>query len=166
MSPFTFADGTHVPKDNWVCVPHLPLMTDPATYPDPDTFDGFRFVSKDGTDPQSRFSHTSWSFPYWGSVKQGWSVQSLFNTHPCSASPFYQRLNKIRLSTSLANHLCLLSPARFYVSMAVKMIVIQFLENYDFKLAKQNIPTTLSYDIMKMPHPFLAILVRERRHAA
>lgn len=35
MSPFTFADGTHVPKNNWVCVPHLPLMTDPATYADP-----------------------------------------------------------------------------------------------------------------------------------
>ena len=74
LSPFTFSDGVHVPSGNWVCVPQQALMQDPANYPDPMTFDGFRFANgKDGnTTSESRFSHPSWRFPFWGSVKQAW----------------------------------------------------------------------------------------------
>jgi hypothetical protein len=50
--------------------------------------------------------------------------------------------------------------------MALKTIVTHFLKNYDFKLAKQNISPTFSYDILQMPHPLLAILVRERERAS
>ncbi|KAL9134458.1 MAG: hypothetical protein Q9175_004360, partial [Cornicularia normoerica] len=72
LSPFTFSDGVHVPSGNWVCVPQQALMQDPAIYPDPMIFDGFRFANgKDGNaTSDSRFSHPSWRFPFWGSVKQ------------------------------------------------------------------------------------------------
>ncbi|THV54437.1 hypothetical protein BGAL_0026g00080 [Botrytis galanthina] len=125
MSPFTFDDGTHVPCGNYVCVPHNPIMTNPAVYPEPDTFDGFRFVSKDQSASTSRFSHTSHEFPFWGSVKHG-------------------------------------CPARFFVSLALKMIVVHFLNSYEFKLADPSANHTFSYDIIRMPNPFLAILIRER----
>ena len=46
--------------------------------------------------------------------------------------------------------------------MAVKTIVVHFLENYDFRLAEQSVPKTFSYDVLQMPHPLLAILIRER----
>ncbi|KAA8577096.1 hypothetical protein EYC84_007101 [Monilinia fructicola] len=71
MSSFTFDDGTHVPIGNYVCVPHAPIMNNPAIYPDPETFDGFRFVSKETSKSMSRLTHTSADFPFWGSVKQG-----------------------------------------------------------------------------------------------
>lgn len=75
MSPFTFADGTYVPSGNWVCVPQQAIMLDENNYANANVFDGFRFVrNKDQDSPfsDSRFSHPSWSFPFWGSVKQAW----------------------------------------------------------------------------------------------
>ncbi|KAL8830386.1 MAG: hypothetical protein Q9191_001463 [Dirinaria sp. TL-2023a] len=72
MAPFTFSDGTHVPANNWIVVPQQSQMKDPANYTNPETFDGFRFVksNKEGAASESRFSHPSWRFPFWGSVKQ------------------------------------------------------------------------------------------------
>lgn len=163
MSPFTFADGTYVPKNNWVCVPHLPLMTDPATYPDPETFNGFRFVGKDGVSSDSRFSHTSWSFPYWGSVKQGRYVKVSLLV-PSEFESSFKRSDEVWPGCPLTDYLCPFSPARFFVSIAVKMIVIHFLENYEFKLPEKKIPKTVAYDILQMPHPLLAILIRKRKY--
>ena len=76
MTPFTFSDGTHVPANNWIVVPQQAQMKDPANYPEPEKFDGFRFVkySQEGASSESRLSHPSWRFPFWGSVKQAWSV--------------------------------------------------------------------------------------------
>ncbi|KAL9077853.1 MAG: hypothetical protein Q9157_003230 [Trypethelium eluteriae] len=74
LSPFTFSNGTHVPPDNWIVVPQKAQMTDSANYDDAETFHGFRFASQgsEGTRSESRFSHPSWQFPFWGSVKQAW----------------------------------------------------------------------------------------------
>jgi len=75
-TPFTFSDGTYVPPKNWVVVPQLVQMKDPANYANPETFDGNRFVKHTWEDAasESRLSHPSWRFPLWGSVKQAWSV--------------------------------------------------------------------------------------------
>jgi hypothetical protein len=43
------------------------------------------------------------------------------------------------------------------------MIATHFIENYDFKVAEQNIGSTFSYHVLEMPHPLLAIQVRERK---
>lgn len=74
MSPFTFSDGTYVPADNWICVPQQAPMTDPTIYPKPNTFDGFRFVVDETARSESRLTHSSWAFLFWGSVRQSWSV--------------------------------------------------------------------------------------------
>jgi hypothetical protein len=74
MSGFTFDDGTHVPKDNWICVPQTPQMTLPEIITDPETFDGFRFVNKDENTSNSRFSDMGREFPFWGNPKTGWWV--------------------------------------------------------------------------------------------
>lgn len=51
-------------------------MQDPANYPDPQTFNPFRFVADKDDSPRSeaRFSHPSRSFPFWGAVGRAWSV--------------------------------------------------------------------------------------------
>ena len=76
MTPFTFSDGTHVPANNWIVVPQQAQMKDPANYPKPEKFDGFRFDAHDreGVASESRFPHPSCHFPFWGSIKQVWSV--------------------------------------------------------------------------------------------
>ena len=74
MSSYTFADGTHVPAGNWISIPQRALMSDPALYPEPKDFNPFRFVTyRNGVaESASRFTHPSWSFPYWGSVRRAW----------------------------------------------------------------------------------------------
>lgn len=68
---FTFRDGTHVPAGNFVAVHHYQMQRNAASYADPDTFDGFRFVDAEGAS-RSRLTHGSWDFTFWGSTKQGW----------------------------------------------------------------------------------------------
>ncbi|RDL38407.1 uncharacterized protein BP5553_02747 [Venustampulla echinocandica] len=129
MSPFTFADGTYVPKHNWICVPHTPLMTLPNAYSNPETFQGFRFVDTEGNRSTSRFWDMSREFPFWGNPKTG-------------------------------------CPARYFVSLNMKMMAIHFLESYDFRVAKQAIRPTFSYHVLEMPHPLLAIEIRARKPEA
>ncbi|KAL9081328.1 MAG: hypothetical protein Q9159_007350, partial [Coniocarpon cinnabarinum] len=100
-SDFTFKDGTHVPKGNWVAVHHYGMQRHAESYNDPDTFDGFRFVREDGVNT-SRLTHGAWNFTFWGSTKQG-------------------------------------CPARFYTSVAMKLLITHILLNYDIKLADEKL---------------------------
>ncbi|KAL8771386.1 MAG: hypothetical protein Q9203_004991 [Teloschistes exilis] len=132
MTPFTFSDGTHVPVNNWIVVPQQCMMKDPEHYPRPETFDGFRFVQPRGggeeggvAGSESRLSHPSWRFPFWGSVKQA-------------------------------------CPARFYVTDMTKMIVSRFIMDFDFKLADENVPGSFAWGPLRVPHPCLAFLLKER----
>lgn len=56
------------------------------------------------------------------------------------------------------------SPARFFVSLNLKMIAINLLENYNLRLVNQRVRPTFSYHVLEMPHPFLSIEVRAREH--
>lgn len=58
--------------------------------------------------------------------------------------------------------LTIASPARFYVSMAVKMRLIEFLSQYEFKVADEKVPSSFAWGVARLPHPNLAFLVRER----
>lgn len=42
LSDFRLSDGTLIPKGSYVCCPLEAVTHDPAHYPDPDTFDGYR----------------------------------------------------------------------------------------------------------------------------
>ncbi|KAL8915859.1 MAG: hypothetical protein Q9172_006602 [Xanthocarpia lactea] len=69
--PFKFADGTLVPKDNWIVVPSQALMQDEQFYSEPQRFNGFRFVNSEGkTNSSSLFSTPSFEFPFWGGTKR------------------------------------------------------------------------------------------------
>lgn len=85
VQPYTFSDSVHVPVGNRVCVPGGAILRDPALYPDPEEFNGFRFVhahgqrehrAEDGEHKSSRgssqFTETSTSFPLWGVGKRAW----------------------------------------------------------------------------------------------
>ncbi|ESZ95192.1 hypothetical protein SBOR_4423 [Sclerotinia borealis F-4128] len=76
LKPFTFADGTHVPKDIWICAPQHIMNLDEANYSSPNTFDPFRFVpsTKASVDEvhASRFTTPSHNFLYWSGPKRPW----------------------------------------------------------------------------------------------
>ena len=42
-----------------------------------------------------------------------------------------------------------------------KSIVSQFIMNYDFKLADESVPSSLTWRELKVPHPFLAFLLKK-----
>lgn len=52
--PFTFSDGTFIPKGTRVEVAAFATHGDDANYPDPTTFDPFRFVDKTKKENEGR----------------------------------------------------------------------------------------------------------------
>ena len=44
LRPFELSDGTYIPKDTMIEVPYYAITRDPSIFPDPDTFNGFRFA--------------------------------------------------------------------------------------------------------------------------
>lgn len=70
-------------------------------------------------------------------------------SHPSLTFPFW----------GPASHAC---PARFYVSMVVKLILMHFIKHYEVKLADPNAKPQFSWGINMITHPSLAFLIRER----
>ena len=54
------------------------------------------------------------------------------------------------------------SPARFYVTDMSKMIVAQFIMNYDVKIADETVPSSFAWGALRVPHPRLAFLLKKR----
>ena len=71
LVPYTFSDGLSVAAGDWVCIPQQAIIFDARFYPHPTTFDGFRFLPKDGVEP-SRFTEPSLKWPIWGLGKTVW----------------------------------------------------------------------------------------------
>lgn len=55
------------------------------------------------------------------------------------------------------------SPARFYVSVVMKMILSHLIVDYEFKLADPTAQPFLTFGKMRLPSPFMSILVRKKR---
>lgn len=65
--PYNFTDGTiKVPQGATVCVPAYDMLHDPSRYPNPQKFDGARFIPKNQTNDQVRFTKVAHDFPMWG----------------------------------------------------------------------------------------------------
>ena len=81
LRPFTFNDGTYIPAGNKVCVVQQAMMSDPANYDNPASFQGFRFANGDYDIPisTSRLSHPSTDFTLWGSVRYPWYESVIFD---------------------------------------------------------------------------------------
>lgn len=54
------------------------------------------------------------------------------------------------------------SPARFYVSVVMKMILSHLIVDYEFKLADATAQPFLLFGKTRLPNPFMTILVRKR----
>jgi hypothetical protein len=66
------------------------------------------------------------------------------------------------LGTDMTHGAVFSSPARWYVSQSLKMILVHLLENYDFKLADPRAPRTFFWTTAVVPRASTALLIRPR----
>lgn len=69
LQPFTFSDGLHVPRGQWICVPYRAMMRDEKFFHRADVFDGRRFLPKLGEAfdaSKAGLSHSSDDWLLWG----------------------------------------------------------------------------------------------------
>jgi hypothetical protein len=124
MTPYTTADGCHIPSGNWLAIPQIALMRDEKIWSNGKGFEGFRFVDENQSS-ESRWTHPSYEYPFWGSIR-----------HAC--------------------------PARFYVSVVMKMILSHLLLSYEFKLKDEKAAPCLTFGKVRLPSPFMTLLVKKR----
>ena len=62
--PYTFSDGTYLPKGTYIAVPADAIQLDESNYPDPTSFVPFRFVdqAKEGSGRKLNMTATSTDF--------------------------------------------------------------------------------------------------------
>ena len=70
-------------------------------------------------------------------------------THPSYEYPFWGSIR----------HAC---PARFYVSVVMKMILSHLLLSYEFKLKDEKAAPCLTFGKVRLPSPFMTLLVKKR----
>ena len=90
MTDVVLVDGTVIPKGTMVCVPTFSIQHDAAKYPEPDTFDPFRFARKRGAAGEGVKHQASTTAPEYlpfGHGKVAWCVSfSLLATSPSVCS--------------------------------------------------------------------------------
>ena len=70
---YTFADhAAYVPAGSTVCVSSYNLMHDAQVYPNPDDFNGHRFVTTKSKARGTKLTEVSETFPVWGYGSLAW----------------------------------------------------------------------------------------------
>ncbi len=135
------SDGTLIPARTIIGVPSHAITHNPDLYPNPEIFDGWRFVS-----PASPIGPNP-------------SSPSL----PTPSPPTFVTTNSANLSWGYGKHAC---SGRFFASYEIKMVIAYLLMNYDFKF-KENQggrrPRNVSFELQNAPDPTIEILLRRRR---
>ncbi|KAK4210620.1 putative cytochrome P450 E-class, group IV [Rhypophila decipiens] len=107
LKPFTLSNGQHIPAGIIIEVPAQAIAMDPEMFEEPDKFDGLRFYK------MREKAREAGEFDVAG---QGQFVS----------------VSKGSLSFGYGRHAC---PGRFFAGNEIKMIVANYLLNYDIKLA-------------------------------
>lgn len=135
QTQYTFQDGLNIPKGTYVCLPALAIEHDPYFYPNPHVFDGLR-------------SYRSYMEANKGGGKQ-------------NANQFrYTTTGRTNMSFGHGKNAC---PGRFFASLAVKMVMVKLLTEYDFKFLPGTIrPSNLMLHEFIVISPSQKILVRRK----
>ncbi|KAF2478184.1 putative cytochrome P450 [Lindgomyces ingoldianus] len=132
---FTFANGLHIPKGTYVCMPTYTIENDPAHTPNPTTFDGFRSYR----------------------VRQ--ALQD--SQHQKEANEYqFSSFGKTVLNFGYGKAAC---PGRYFASLIIKMVFVKLLTEYEFKfLEGTERPKNLIVHEFLFPWPWDRILVRRK----
>lgn len=107
LKPVTLPDGTHLPAGCIIEAANKPVLLDPELYPNPTTFDPYRFVrlrtDPDAPDPLGFKNREQYQFV---------------------------SVTKENMSFGFGRHAC---PGRFFAANEIKLILANLLLNYDIK---------------------------------
>ncbi|KAG6990988.1 cytochrome P450 [Physcia stellaris] len=135
VQPFVFrSTGCRVPVGQIVCVPAWEFMHDKSRYPNPEDFDGHRFVrnsqSRRPSFPENpmrgtTFTDASEAFPIWG----------------------------------LGSKVC---PGRWHASLIIKMVLVKLIQDYDFRLEAGGKRVKWFWETFQMPYEGTRVLMKKR----
>lgn len=77
MKDVTLTDGTFLPQGTMVAAVASPIHHDETLYPDPNTFDPFRFsrmADEEGPNAAHRFTHSTAKWLTFGNGRHAWYV--------------------------------------------------------------------------------------------
>jgi hypothetical protein len=160
--PFHLSDGTEVKVGQWICSAVRGMNLDPANFPQPNEFRGFRFVdpqvlerSLSGTlpipeafqkpDPGKVSDFTELSdWQLWGTGRSAWYV-------------VWRRVSQFVANAAHP------SIGRWYAGALIKIIVSGFITKWDMKFASPNAMRHVSWRtfIYPIPSTKLTLVPRE-----
>ncbi|CAK7237381.1 hypothetical protein SCUCBS95973_009939 [Sporothrix curviconia] len=143
LKPVTLRDGTFIPAGCLIEAANKAVLMDPDIYPDPATFDPYRFVrlrtNADAPDPLAYKNREQYQFV---------------------------SVTKENMSFGFGRHAC---PGRFFAANEIKLILANLLLNYDLRLAAAG-EGGLAKDVVLGsgvgPDPSRVILFRKARARA
>ncbi|MCJ1248353.1 hypothetical protein MMC30_005570 [Trapelia coarctata] len=139
LKPFTFSDGrTHVAPGEIACAPAWEIMHNEAKYPNPNAFEGLRFV-KDLPLPTSTFASGMRNEPMRGTTL----------TDASKDFPIW----------GLGSKVC---PGRWHAALVLKMALVQLLKEYDFRLENEGARLKWWWETFQMPYESTRVAFRKR----
>ncbi|KAI3326358.1 cytochrome P450 [Xylariaceae sp. AK1471] len=135
--PFTFHDGFTIPAGTRIAFPVDQLARDPDIFPNPETFDGFRYFRFSEDDARTEDGVNQWK-----------------------ASHAHQR----NLVFGYGTHVC---PGRFFAVRLMKIIFTKLLVEYDIRSEwpQGGIPPSFFIEGSAVPHTTASISFRRRSAA-
>ncbi|KAI0388401.1 cytochrome P450 [Xylariaceae sp. FL0594] len=132
--PFTFHDGLTLPVGTRVAFPVDEYTRDPDTFPDPDKFDGYRYIRFTESDTRTEDGVNQWN-----------------------ASHAHQ----LNLTFGYGAHVC---PGRFFAVRLIKIIFTKLLTEYDFRSEWKGdgMPPGFQFEGSEVPNIKARISFRKR----
>ncbi|OCL05803.1 cytochrome P450 [Glonium stellatum] len=132
LQPFTFSDGIHVSKDEWICVPHRSIMRDSMRFSNALQFDPFRFHKAKEMNANTR--------------------ERLSQSYLTEASDTW-------LAWGIGRIVC---PGRFYAAAILKLVLARMLVDYDCELQKMRGSRSYQWRSSLVPKRSVKLMVRNR----
>lgn len=138
IKPYTFANGLHIPKGTYACLPTFAIENDPAHTPNPEVFDGLRSYKR---------RRQIW--------KKGNKLERNDEEHQFSSAE-----HNI-LNFGYGKSAC---PGRYFASLVIKILFVKLLTEYDFKfLTGTARPNNIMAHEFLFCWPWQKMLVRRKK---
>ena len=139
--PHTFADGLHVPRGTYTCLPTFAIENDPANTPRPEVFDGLR---------------------NYRNRQQTRTVDSKRKSN--SEEHEYASAEHNALNFGYGKSAC---PGRYFASLATKILFVKLLTEYEFKfLPGYERPKNIMVHEFLFCWPWQKMLIRRKENGA
>ncbi|KAI1499403.1 putative cytochrome P450 [Biscogniauxia marginata] len=143
--PHTFANGLHVPRGTFVCMPIAAIENDPAHVRRPEVFDALRY--------------------YRMRQEAAATAAGAQDEHGVAAREFdFSSPTRTALSFGYGRTAC---PGRFFASLAIKIVLVKLLTEYEFRfLPGKGRPANMMFHDFQFPPPGERVLVRRKKEGA